>query len=463
MMIQKRNLSPVLFIVLPYISAAEPLANSTVAALGSQRHPVIAVTETLVINALFTGVTSFVFNFAWARPSAATIYNNFNSPWDWEATDGFQVNQIGHPYQGSLYFNAGRANGFTFYESLLFSALGSFTWEAVCERQTGSLNDMITTAFGAAPVGEMLHALFLEALASGAPLPLATLISPLDGVNRLITGKTAPRPEGGNLYNFSIYAGAGYSTVHSREKSRNTSLFAFSGFAGNIGAHIVYGNPYEQQSAVPYKHFELKASIDADIGNYFNVRIVSDGYLFSFSPINTETTTASTGLSLHFDCVSQGKFDMYDSDIDQYSNAIDWTFKYQRLLPNDFTVRLRLHGGLTFFGVSEYYAPETNDKSLKNYGAGTNIKVSAELEHHLLGALFLNIYHYYLQSFSAIVPFDAGSVFWLFADITYIYRISKHISFGISDYFSLETGIFSGVPNTKKYANTVKTFVMWRF
>ena len=453
----------ILLIVLPYFSAAEPLPDNTASALNGLRHPFIAGTETLLVNALFTGLTGYVFNFSWARPTAETVYKNFTSPWEWEATDGFKVNQLGHPYQGSLYFNAGRANGFTFYESLVFSALGSFTWEAFGERQRGSLNDMISTTFASAPVGEMLHLLFLEALASGVPLPLAFLISPMDGVNRLIAGKNNTLPTSGNLHEFSVYTGAGYAHINSHENAGNNDLFSFRGPAANIGVNVVYGNPFEQQSAVPYKHFELKASLDADIGNYFDLRVISDGYLFSFSPINTETAAASTGLSLHFDFVSMGTFDMYDSDIDQYSNALDWTFKYQRFFQNDFVVRLRLHGGLTFFGVSEYYSPDTADKSLKNYGAGTNVKVSFELEHGKLGRLSANIYHYYLQSFPEIAPFDAGQVFWLFTDITYAYRISKHLSFGISDYFSMETGAFSGFPDTEKYANTVKTFVMWSF
>jgi hypothetical protein len=53
--------------------------------------------------------------------------------------DGFVVNQIGHPYQGS------------------------FTWEAFGESQRGSLNDLVAATFGSASIGEMLHLLYLEA------------------------------------------------------------------------------------------------------------------------------------------------------------------------------------------------------------------------------------------------------------------------------------------------------------
>jgi hypothetical protein len=164
-----------------------------------QKHFFIAAGETLLVNALFIGVTGFIFNFPWARPTTETISNNFSRLPIWEDTDGFKVNQIGHPYQGSLYFIAGRANGFTFYESILFNALGSVTWETVCESTAPSINDMITTTLASAPVDEMLHRLYLEADAAGIPTPLSFLISPMDGLNRLITGRKPPK-ECGNIH-----------------------------------------------------------------------------------------------------------------------------------------------------------------------------------------------------------------------------------------------------------------------
>ena len=48
--------------------------------------------------------------------------------WVWDLDD-FVVNQIGHPYQGNNYYNSGRANGLSFYESAAIAAFGSATWE----------------------------------------------------------------------------------------------------------------------------------------------------------------------------------------------------------------------------------------------------------------------------------------------------------------------------------------------
>ena len=74
--------------------------------------------------------------------------------WD---LDDFTVNQIGHPYQGNNYFNAGRANGLGFYESAAVTAFGSATWEFFGETNHPSLNDFINTTLGGITLGEMFH------------------------------------------------------------------------------------------------------------------------------------------------------------------------------------------------------------------------------------------------------------------------------------------------------------------
>ena len=76
--------------------------------------------------------------------------------WVWDLDD-FVVNQIGHPYQGSNYYNAGRANGLSFYESAAMAAFGSATWEFYGETNKASLNDFINTTLGGIAIGEVLH------------------------------------------------------------------------------------------------------------------------------------------------------------------------------------------------------------------------------------------------------------------------------------------------------------------
>ena len=91
-----------------------------------------------------------------ARITPETWWANMEHGWVWDLDD-FVVNQVGHPYQGSNYFNTGRANGLSFYESAAVTAFGSSTWEYFGETNKPSLNDFINTTLGGIALGEMFH------------------------------------------------------------------------------------------------------------------------------------------------------------------------------------------------------------------------------------------------------------------------------------------------------------------
>jgi len=399
-------------------------------------------------------------NANWTTPNADAIYRNFNEPWIWEDTDGFKVNQIGHPIQGSIYFNSGRVNGFGFYESVFFNLLGSFTWESLCESNYASINDFIFTVAGSAPMGEMLFRLYLEACAAGVPAPLAAIFNPMAGFHRLVTGWKPPN-NGRNLYRLQYWLGMGFAQTR-YSLSSDEDFFSFNGLFGNLGFNAVYGNPFEQESKTPFEQFELAMSFGLDASRYIDIRMISDGYLFSFSPVSTDSDMMSTGLSLHMDFVSLGKFDMYDSTVDQSDNALNWTIKYQHLFSENTTFQMKLHAGFIFIGASEYYSPQM-ERELKNYGGGLNGKLFLAFENKKFGKLETSLFCYAMWSFPGTSAISQGSVFWLFADVTYSRFISKHVSLGIWDSFALERGTFSNFPNTRKYNNAVNLFVAWNF
>src|SRR5690242_1774820 len=68
--------------------------------------------------------------------------------------DPFSVNQIGHPYQGSVYYGLARSAGLSYWESLLYTIGGSVIWEFAGETTPPSINDMVTTGIGGSFVGE---------------------------------------------------------------------------------------------------------------------------------------------------------------------------------------------------------------------------------------------------------------------------------------------------------------------
>jgi len=433
------------------------------------KNGLVATGETMLSNG-FLMLVNRIFGFRWGSPSFKYIKGNFTTPWEWEAADGFIVNQIGHTYQGSTYFNAGRVNGFSFYESVFFNALGSFTWEAFCESQLASINDFITTVTGSMALGEMLYRLHLEAYASGAPLPLTFFISPTGGFHILVKRGKATDP-GKNLYQLESYLGGGYTKTSYSLQDDKEDIFSYTGTFGDIGFKLIYGDPFEQDTMIPYRHFELALSFGMKFRKYQDYRVISDGYLFSFSPVCNDTNALSTGLSMHFDFVSLGKSDMYASTIDLYSHALDWTLKYQHLFSENTVMEIKSHAGFTFWGVSNYYSPDGvfNDNAnrvvndLKNYGYGPNSKLFFNLENKKMGKLEADMLCYALWSYPGTSDLSSGMVFCIFTDITYSHFISKRFSIGITGSSAIEWGRFSEYPNTKKRVDAIKWFTAWNF
>jgi hypothetical protein len=131
---------------------------------------------------------------AFVRPddygvSVGSVRRNLHSGWV-EDRDPFEINQMGHPYQGSVYFNIARSNGLTFWESLGYAFAGSAVWEVAGETTPPSRNDQITTSFGGSFLGEALYRMANLVLDRGdGSKPLlretgATLVSPALGYNR---------------------------------------------------------------------------------------------------------------------------------------------------------------------------------------------------------------------------------------------------------------------------------------
>jgi hypothetical protein len=128
------------------------------------------------------------------RITPKSWWANMQQGWVWDLDD-FGVNQIGHPYQGSNYFNAGRANGLNFYESAAVTAFGSATWEFFGETNHASLNDFINTTLGGITLGEMFHRagwLIRNTQATGKRRLWseigATALDPITGLNRFASG-----------------------------------------------------------------------------------------------------------------------------------------------------------------------------------------------------------------------------------------------------------------------------------
>lgn len=110
-------------------------------------------------------------------------------------SDSFQINQLYHPYQGAMYFGFGRSAGLSFWQSLMYSVVGSEIWETAGETTFPSFNDQIASGIGGAFLGEPLFRMASLVLEGGGKKPSvwrelgAAVISPPTGINRLLFGE----------------------------------------------------------------------------------------------------------------------------------------------------------------------------------------------------------------------------------------------------------------------------------
>ncbi|MCL1928317.1 MAG: DUF3943 domain-containing protein [Treponema sp.] len=428
---------------------------------GTIKRFLIASGETLLSNlVLFTYNISILGETWWAIPTYDSVYNNFTEPWMWEEGEGFMVNHLGHSILGNYHYNAGRVNGFNFYQSAMFTMLGSAAWEAVGENAYASINDFIVSSIGGMTMGEIIYRLYLETTSAGVPAFFRFILNPIASFHSLLTGWEPP-DYGRNIHQFQTYMGASFVNIdHSIFNEVEEEVYSFRGFLPEMGIKIIYGNPFLQESYTPYDHFELIFNVGVHLGKYVSLRLISDGYLFSFCPVDSEKNMMSTGLSLHLDYTNQGDFDGNCATIDHFSNALDWTIKYQHMFSEDFAFQIKSHAGFTFFGVSEYPSPPYS-YTVKNYGFGTNEKLYIILDHKKLGKLEASIFHYTIWSNPNTSNLSKGTVNFIFTELTYSYFFNKHLSVNLNGYFAWEWGRFGNYPDTNKSNKSAKVYVAW--
>jgi uncharacterized protein DUF3943 len=196
-----------------------------------------------------------------AHITPETWWTNMKRGWEWDLDD-FAVNQIGHPYQGNNYFNAGRANGLSFWESAGLTAFGSGTWEYFGETNQASLNDFINTTLGGIALGEMFHRaawLVRDTHATGRGRLwreiAATAIDPLTGYNRFRSGDAKrigdPPPDLKPTTLDSVTSvGVVWRDSNSSDVDSTTAPF--------FETDVLYGNLEAGRSRVPYDAFAVR-------------------------------------------------------------------------------------------------------------------------------------------------------------------------------------------------------------
>jgi hypothetical protein len=199
----------------------------------------------------------------------STIRRNLRRSWGVDSDD-FTINQLGHPYQGSMYHGFARASGLSYWEANAYTFLGSAMWEIAGERTRPSRNDQISTGIGGSFLGEALFRMANLWLEQGRGSPFwrevaAAAISPPVGFNRLAFGS---RFDGifssrDAAYDSRLQVGMARAVQNrpgtATQIQRNESMLDFS---------LEYGLPgkpgYDYRR--PFDYFSFQAGLSSAIG-----------------------------------------------------------------------------------------------------------------------------------------------------------------------------------------------------
>ena len=173
--------------------------------------------------------------------------------------DPFGVNQLGHPYQGSVYHGFARSAGLNYWESFLYTNAGSLLWELGGENTPPSINDQIASGIAGSFFGEALFRMASLVLEDDDGKPGlwrelgAAILSPSMGVNRFSFGDrfkpvfpsrkpaTSWRLQLGAILNPDLSGQVGSGTISRNEVAADFS-FAY-GLPGKPG--YSYTRPFD--------------------------------------------------------------------------------------------------------------------------------------------------------------------------------------------------------------------------
>lgn len=264
-----------------------------------------AAGETVGLNLALWAFDRYVQHGEYAYISWNTIKENFRHGFEWD-DDYLGTNMFAHPYCGSQYFNAGRSNGYNFWQSSLFALGGSAMWELFMEKEYPSTNDIIATPIGGAAIGEVLYRasdLVIDDRATGwgrfGREAAAFVLDPMRGLTRIFTGDAwKHRPTPGRHFGIppiSVEFSLGLNMLNVQNK-KNTTL---AGAAAEI--KVEYGDRFAEKSTVPYDYFQVLLELNGMKTQPVLNRVEIIGRLLSKELLDKKEWDLSVGLYQHFD------------------------------------------------------------------------------------------------------------------------------------------------------------------
>lgn len=433
----------------PAPRSAEPTVTSC-----TNKRTLNAVAQGLGVNIAVNRVNAWVFGYDWAHVGFGSWARNLDRGWKWDANQ-FTTNMFVHPYHGSLYFNAARANCLNFWESVPLAFLGSWEWEYFGETFRPSLNDFYMTGFGGPILGEVLNrvsAAVLDEQARGgeriARELAALVINPVGGLNRLVRGQWTRRgvnPANRIPDSYLFQAKLGARRVEEAESTDGATT------SPTLLLDISLGDVFETRYREPLDVVHMLAQVSPDGGGLNLLRVV--GRLYG------KELTSEGGWQRHELLVNQ-RFDYVNNPVYHFGEqSLELGVQSRwRTGPNGFRVSTRLAGDAVMLGAIEALAAGEGQRTI-DWGPGVGAIAEVSLERD--GKTYFSWYNRvrFIHSVSG-APADHTLLFSGF-DIT----VPITSQLGVGAYLSGDRrhSYYSEFPNVERSYVETRVYLTWTF
>ena len=366
----------------------------------NKRYPLwIPLSEVAAANIIVWSYDRFGLNADFSKIGKDSWRSNIKNGWEWDV-DRFGINFIGHPYSGTLSFNAGRSNGYNYFQSAAFAVGGSLMWEYFGENTRPSYNDIINTPISGAFLGEMLYRLssnILDDRTRGfdrvSREVLAGIINPMRGLNRVLQGKSF-RITNKEVYqkeplNVTLYAG-----LHKINEAKD-AIITKGTTSEMINVQFDYGNPFEKRTRKPFDFFKLRTEFNFGVGRKILDNITGYGILTGKN-INYGKHSILLGIFQYYDYWDNKTFEL---------GAIAFGGGVFSKLPLSKTSNLytNIHlAVIPFAGNSTHFGPDTSQFRDYNYGDGLEGKFESTINVGKYASASLVYYYYFIKTYVGI-------------------------------------------------------------
>lgn len=351
------------------------------------RHkPLGAFAQVMFINLVVNRFDAWGKGEPWAYVKPSDWSRNLRLGWEWDENQ-FGTNMFAHPYHGGLYFNAGRANGLSYWESVPMAFLGSFTWEYFGEKFRPSLNDFFMTSFGGIALGETFHRTATSirnnrAHGSGRILREIAAMpwDPVGGINRLVRGewsKQFDNPDEHRPQAFVLRTSTGVRITDDPEGEQGNDDLQYS---GTLVTDFLYGDPFTTPYAEPFDVFAVRLQVSTK-GSVNVLR--ASGRLFG------RTIRGNTARHQHQFVVNQ-RYD-YVSNLSQKfgSQSLEAGIHSRWRLPWGFGLRSQLFIDGIFLGALDAPNAGVGERTY-DFGPGAGFRTEFGIEKN--GITYANLY-----------------------------------------------------------------------